>query len=185
MESIFFVCSVAGGSLLVLQFLFSLIGGNTDVDVDADLDLDVEFEADSGDAFVKLLSIKTIVGGITFFGLTGLAAGEFGLSANVSLILAVVAGLTAVYVMAHLMRALHGLQSRGNVDLSNAQGAQGRCYLRIPERGKGTGKITLTVQGRKVECDAVTEGPEIPTGATVQVIGLRSESTLEVASLSN
>ena len=183
MESIFFVCAIAGGSLLILQFVLSLFGG--DAEVDTDLDVELDLEADAGDAFVKMLSVKTVIGGITFFGLSGMAAGQFGLSANVSLIVAIVAGLTAIYVMAHLMRALHNLQSRGNIDLENARGVQGQCYLRIPERGRGKGKVTLTVQGRKLECDAVTEGPEIPTGASIQVVGVRSASTLEVASLSN
>lgn len=179
MESIFLACAIAGGSLLVLQFVLSLFGG------DAEAEFDLDHDLDAGDAFVRMLSIKTVVAGVAFFGLSGLTAGQFELSPTASLLVAITAGLTAIYLMAHLMRALHNLQSRGNVDLANACGTEGRCYLRIPERGRGKGRVTLTVQGRKLECDAVTEGPEIPTGATVHVIGVRSESTLEVASLSH
>ena len=89
------------------------------------------------------------------------------------------AGALALYLVAYLMGALSGLQSKGNLDFKNAVGERGRVYLRVPGSNSGLGKITLALQGRSVECKAVTRGPEIPTGADVRVVSVTAD-TLEV-----
>ncbi|MCA8941667.1 MAG: hypothetical protein KDB80_03830 [Planctomycetes bacterium] len=175
MDSIFLWCAIAGGSLLALQILVSLVGGEIDADAD--------FDAGDGDAFVQVLSIKTLVGAAAFFGLGGLAARQFGVAPTWSLAIASTAGLAAIYTIAWLMNALHRLQADGTVDLSNAAGSEGRCYLRIPADGTGRGRVTLTIQGRSLECHAITRGPAIPTGTPVRVTALRSPDTLEVTRL--
>ena len=53
---------------------------------------------------------------------------------------------------------------------------------RLVERG-GAGKVTLEVQGRYVEVEAVTAGPEIPTGQPIRVVAVPAPDTLEVAVL--
>ncbi len=188
MDSIYLVCAIAGGSLVVLQFVLSLLGGDTDTAFDGDLDGGFDhdgFDGDAGDAFVKLLSIKTVVAGIAFFGVGGYASRQFGLSPMASAGIASGAGLAAVYIMAQIMAALGRLQSRGNVDLQNALGTEAKCYLRIPAKGTGTGRVTVTLQGRQIECKAVSNGGEIPTGAIVRVLSLRNPTTLEVAGITS
>jgi hypothetical protein len=46
--------------------------------------------------------------------------------------------------------------------------------------GGGVGKVTLTLQGRTVEYEAVTAGARIPTGAPVVVVDVVAPGTLEV-----
>ena len=177
MDSIYLVCAIVGGGLLVLQLVLQLFGGDSDVDGEFDTD------APTGDEFVKLLSIKTVVAGLTFFGLSGYASRQFELGPGLSLGIAVVAGLAALYVVAQLMSSLSLLQSRGNLDLANAVGSEAKCYLRIPPRGKGAGRVHVPVQGRMVECRAVSNGVEIPTGAAVRVLSIRGKRTVEVCPL--
>ena len=79
-----------------------------------------------------------------------------------------------------LMRSLARLGSSGTLDLRNAVGAPAAVYLRIPARGQGAGKVTVDVQGRSIQVDALTDGEELPTGARVQVVALVGEDALKV-----
>lgn len=181
MQTLYFYCAVVGGVILVLQTVLLIFAG-TDTDVDAhDLDLDHGDHADGGsDAFMKVLSFKTIVAFLTFFGLTGLACLEAGLDSTWTFVAAAGAGLAALYIVAWLMALLWKLRSEGNEDLRNAIGAEGKVYLRIPGNREGIGKVTLTVQGRRITRKAITSGNEIPTGAMVKVVDLIGDGTLSV-----
>lgn len=187
METVFLVCAVIGGTLLVIQTLMLVIGGgDTDFDDVSDVDisdLDTDMHADevqAHDAFLKILSLKTVVAFLTFFGLSGLAAGRAQFSTTMTLVSSVGAGLVSVYIVAWLMAALARLQSRGNLDLARAPGNTAKVYVLIPAERKGSGKVTLALQGRMVECKAVTDGAEISTGTQVQVLGLVGADTLQV-----
>ena len=194
METVFLVCAVIGGTLLVIQTLMLVIGGvDSDIDdvsdmdmdiADADVsDLDTDMHADAvqaHDAFLKMLSVKTVVAFLTFFGLSGLAAGRAELSLTLTLVSSLGAGLVSVYIVAWLMTALARLQSRGNLNLAKATGSTAKVYVLIPAERKGSGKVTLALQGRMVECKAVTDGAEISTGTQVQVVGLIGADTLQV-----
>ena len=59
-------------------------------------------------------------------------------------------------------------------------GAPATVYLAIPGARGGVGKVTLTLQGRTVEYEAVTAGARIPTGAPVVVVDVVAPGTLEV-----
>ncbi len=197
METAFLVCAVIGGTLLVIQTLMLVFGGvDTDFDdvSDVDLsdidisdvdisDLDTDMHADAvqaHDAFLKMLSVKTVVAFLTFFGLSGLAAGRAEFSTTLTLVSSVGAGLVSVYIVAWLMTVLARLQSRGNLNLAKAPGSTAKVYVLIPAARKGSGKVTLALQGRMVECKAVTDGAEISTGTQVKVVGLIGADTLQV-----
>ena len=209
METVYVICAVAGGTVLVIQFVLLAFGGHIgsgDVDADADVsggDFHHDFGGGSGDAghdaaghdasdqqtdhadaqqaaFLKFLSFKTVVSFLTFFGLGGLACDQAGFGGLPTLLMAVGAGSVALFLVAYLMSALIRLQSKGNVNLSNATGQTGHVYLRVPGQNSGAGKVNVVVQARLVECKAMTSGPEIPTGSEVRVVGVRGTDTLEV-----
>ncbi|MEM7203536.1 MAG: hypothetical protein AAF628_24950 [Planctomycetota bacterium] len=178
MDTLYFVCAAVGGSVLVVQTLLLMLGMGHDVDVDGGVHVhDVH---DAGDGFFKFLSLKTLVAFLTFFGLAGLAAQRAGWGSLPTLATALGAGAVSVLVVGWLMSGFAKLQSRGNVDLTNAVGAEARVYLRIPAESRGVGKVHVEVQGRRVECKARTRGAEIPTGATVTVVAASSQDTVEV-----
>jgi hypothetical protein len=188
MESVFFYCAVVGGTVLVLQTVLIVLGlGHTDTDFAVDHDpgdvLDTSGDhghGHAGDAFFKILSFKTLVAFVTFFGLGGLACLNSGLKTTSSLAAAIAVGLAALWLVAWLMAALAKLQSTGTLDLRNAVGASAKVYLRIPAKHAAPGKVTVLVQGRSIECKATTSGEEIPTGSAVRVVGLIGPDTLEV-----
>src|SRR5437016_912426 len=86
-ETFFLVCAIVGGTLLLCQFLMSLIGFGDHHDACGDHDFhdagghDAHGDhADHGDQaghhtwFVGVLTFRSIVAAITFFGLGGLTA---------------------------------------------------------------------------------------------------------------
>lgn len=187
LPDIYLVCAVVGGTLLVLQTVLMAVGGHHGGDFGHDGDVgggasDAHgAEHDAG--FVKWLSLKTIVACLTFFGLAGLAANQAGAPSALGLGIALLAGTAAIVFVALLMAGLGRLQSKGNLDLQNAVGVTCKVYLRVPPARSGVGKVTLELQGRFVEAEAVTAGAEIPTGAAVRVVAVAGPLTLEVATV--
>ena len=91
---------------------------------------------------------------------------------------ATMAGISALWLVGRLMRGLSALHSQGNLDLQNAIGQTGSVYLRIPASGQG--RVMMNVQGRTVECRAMSRSLEIPTGAAVRVVARTDDDVLVV-----
>ncbi len=200
MSTMYLLCATLGGTILVVQTILLAVGAGADTDADVDVgdlhdgdlghgevshghDLGHGHDHDTAqaaDSFLKLLSFKTLVAFVTFFGLGGLATSRSGWDSLPALVVAVCAGCLALYIVAYLMAAMARLQSKGNIDLRNAVGQTGKVYLRVPAEKSGQGKVTVAVQGRRVECKAVTPGPEIPMGAEVRIVGASASDTVEV-----
>lgn len=175
MSTLFWICALAGGGFILLQALLGLLGlGDHELG-----DGDSHGEAHAGDA-LNLLSVRAISAGLCFFGLTGLAAGEWGFGPVLGVPLAVVAGLAAVLAVAYAMRAMRRMEDDGVLRPERAVGQNATVYLRIPGGPGAPGKIHLVLQGRTVEMKAVSRDP-LPTGAPVVVVDVVSPDTLEVA----
>jgi hypothetical protein len=194
MEKVYFVCAVFGGTLFACQFLMSLAGLGADHDFGGDhLDGgdhlgDAEHGADGHDTdhdsahswFLGVLSFRTIVAALTFFGLTGMAAEARQTHPMNGLIVASLAGVAALYIVAWTMRSLSRLRADGTVHIENAVGLPGIVYLTIPARRAGKGKVTVTLQDRTMEYEALTDWDDIPTGTVVQVVSVLDSETVEV-----
>src|SRR6267378_2783249 len=140
METIFLVCAAVGGTLLLCQFLMSLLG--------------IGHHASSW--FVGVLSFRALVTAITFFGLGGLSALEMSGDPSVSLGVAILCGGGALLLVAWMMRLLMRLKADGTQRIDRAVGNTGTVYLSVPANQEGTGKVTVKVQNRTVEYLAVT-----------------------------
>lgn len=200
MEKVYFVCAVFGGTLFVCQFLMSLAGLGGEHDLggdhldggdhfgDGDSPGDAEHGADGHDTdhesahswFLGVLSFRTIVAGLTFFGLTGLAAEARQAHPMNGLIVASLAGVGALYLVAWTMRSLSRLRADGTAHIENSVGMPAVVYLTIPARRAGKGKVTVTLQDRTMEYEALTDWDDIPTGTVVQVVSVLDSDTVEV-----
>lgn len=133
---------------------------------------------------LKSLHIFTFQGFIAFFaisGWTGLLFLRVGIHVAFAIVLAFLCGVLAMTALALLLRAFMNLQSDGTVQLRNALGAQGEVYLRIPAAGQGKGKVSILIQERYCEFDAVTyEKTQLPTGSVVRVVDIVSNEILVV-----
>lgn len=174
LHDFFMVLALLGGSLFLVQLLLSMLGAG-----DADIDVHSTGHTSADTAF-KLLSLQGLTAFFGMFGLTGLAMSmESGFSAPVSLLGALIGGSLTTFVIARIFRAAARLQSSGTLDLQNAVGHEAVVYLGIAPQKPG--KVTLTVQGRLIEAEAVSERESFATGSTVKVVRVLPEGTLIVA----
>jgi hypothetical protein len=173
--TLFWVCALAGGGFILLQAILGLLGlGAHELDLDHH-----DGEVHAGDA-LNLLSVRAVAAGLCFFGLTGLAAGEWGFGSLLALPIGLAAGVAAALVVALAMRGMRRMETDGVVRVERAVGQPGTVYLSIPGGPAAPGKIHLVLQGRTVEMKAVSRDP-LPTGAPVVVVDVVSPDTLEVA----
>jgi hypothetical protein len=127
-----------------------------------------------------VLSFRTIVAALAFFGLAGMAADAAGAPTETVLLVAVGAGAAAMFGVYGMMRGLYALRAEGTARIGRALGTPATVYLRIPAKRSGVGKIQLNLQNRTMEYEAVTTGDEIPSGAKVTVVNIVSPDTVEV-----
>jgi hypothetical protein len=175
MERLFLACAFAGGAILALQLVLGLLG--LDHHDAAGAELGHDGHAFGADAALNLLSVRALLAGVTFFGLAGLALAER--AAWLSLPGAALAGAAAAVAVAALMRSMLRAESDGVVRLEGAVGRTGSVYLSIPAGGDVPGKVHLHLQGRLVECQAVSR-EALSTGTSVLVIDVAGPGTVEV-----
>jgi hypothetical protein len=196
METVFLACAIGGGTILLCQFVMTLLGvGHHDFgdhhggighaighhDSGHDHDHGDSNEHDSS-WFVGILSFRTIVAALTFFGI----AGKFGMASQydpkITWTLALIAGGSAMFLVAWMMRGLYRLRSEGTARIERAVGSVGTVYLTVPPNKAGAGKVTMRVQQRTMEYLAVTSQPnEIPTGTEVVAVSVVGPRTVEVS----
>ena len=182
MYPVYLFCAAIGGTLLVVQLVFSLFGLAHDADGDLGGTVgDHDPGMPSASWFVGMLSLRALVGAVTFFGLGGMAGTAAGYDSTTSFLIAVACGVAALYLVAALMGWLSSLQSEGTVRIERAVGATGTVYLPVPRGHSGQGKVTLTLQNRTVEYAAVTPHAQpLPVGSPVVVTAVVGPDTVEV-----
>ncbi len=161
--------------ILVVQTVLLMFGigdgeaDGADVDVDPD-GFDVG-EAASGDDGLTLFTVRGIVAMFCVAGWSGIVFVDLGLGGALSIFLAVICGIAALFGIAYLMKAVLKLQSNGNIQIGLALGKVGEVYIPIPPKGEGRGKINITLQDRFLEVDAISGSDEgFKTGDTVRVV---------------
>ena len=190
MTTLFLACAVVGGTLFVCQFLLSALGfaghgdaGGHDAHFDHGGGHSDGAHGDHGHGsawFFSVLTFRSVVSALTFFGLVGLATSSAHWSRPASLGAATLAGVAALLLVASLMRGLVNLRDEGTVRIENAVGQTGTVYLTVPGKKGGVGKVTLELQNRSAEYLAVTFQDALPTGSKVVVVDIVGPETLEV-----
>lgn len=174
LEQVLFWLGIVSTVFLVVQLLmmsFSAFGGDIDIDGDGDIDVDM-------DTGLSLFTVKSIT---AFFAVGSWA----GLLTSVlvpdgfewaAVIVAVVAGLVALFAVAFILRAMLKLQCNGAVDNLRLVGKHATVYVSVPPARTGRGKITLEAQGRFMELDALTEeGQRIGVDEPVIIVSAENE----------
>lgn len=192
-----FACfAIPSTVVLFLQTLLMLIGiggaslggedgdgadsADGDADCGADLESDVESEAEL-DGGLRLFSIRGMLSFLTVTGWVGVLGVEMEWTLPITILVAVVSGLAAMFMIALLFRLVFSLQADGTEDIRHALGVSGSVYLRIPPMRKGCGKVSLLLDGRLVEKDAVTDEAEtLNYGEQIVVIGISGGTELIV-----
>ena len=130
----------------------------------------------------KLLSVQAMTGFLMGFGWGGFAAlkgSHFPMLGAIGI--GVLCGLGMMWVLAMVLRAMHELESSGNIDLSDVVGHEAVVDVTVPAQRKGRGRINVVVDQRQRSYPAVTEGMELGRAARVRVVGMDGDNTLMVA----
>jgi len=180
MDTFYLSCAALGGTILLLQVVAGLFGIGGDHDTDHDSGGGGHDTDHGGNWLFGALSVRTAAAALTFFGLGGLTALYYGASEPATFGVAAGAAAAAFYAVAFLMHSLAKLKHDGTVRIDRAVGRTGSVYLRVPASRAGAGKVHLSVQNRTVEFQAVTAGPELPTGVPVRVVAVVNSDTVEV-----
>lgn len=129
----------------------------------------------------SFISFRSVVAGLAFFGLGGIAGIQSGLSRQWTVAVALLAAATAMYVVTMIMKGFARLAHDGTVRIQNAVGKQATVYIPIPGGNAGAGKVQMKVQNRLVEYAAVTSEPEkLSTGTQVEIVQVAGTGVLEV-----
>lgn len=194
---LFLICALVGGTIFIVQFVLAVAGsGLDDLDLAHDMPHDIPHDLphdmpqdvaghvdhvhDSSWLF-GVISFRTVVAALMFFGLAGLASLSAEINALLSLIVACAAGAGAMYGVHFVMQSLYRLRHDGTAQIHRTLGERGTVYVPIPASRGGLGKIQIRTQGRIMEYAAQTGSPQrLKTGLTVVVTSIVSPMTVEV-----
>ena len=183
---IFAIIAIPSTLVLIVQTILLFFGiGDGDADVDIDTDISEDFTGSDGDG-LAVFSIRGITAMLAVTGWSGLAMYQAGWSLWLVILLSVIFGIIALVGIAYMMKAIMKLQDEGNIDLGSAVGKSGKVYIPIPGNMSGSGKITLTLQERFIETEAVTTSQRtLKTGETVRIVATDEVGTLVVEPVIN
>jgi len=182
-EQISFSIALAASGIIVIFLVLMLLGiEGSDFD-GGDFGTGIDFINDeplSGISGLRLLSLRSI---LVFFAIAGwLGLIFYNLIGPIfTLLIGAMGGSLAAYLQALAFKASLKLESTGNIDYHNAIGKDATVYIRIPKNHQGKGKITLVIQQRYVEIDAVTdEHEDILPKSAVEILSLIDAVTVKV-----
>ena len=183
LEKVYWIIAIPSTTLLIIQLILVLIGGDTDADLDADIDSDIDSDVD-GDTGFTIFSFKSLLGFVTIFAWAGLACLEAGIGVFITLIISAVAGFVMMLLISYLLYYLTKMHQSGTMVMDNAIMQNGEVYLKIPAEREGMGKVQLKVQGSIRTLDALTDDDEaIPTGSLIQVLEIINNQYLLVTKI--
>ena len=171
LEIAYFIIACIGTVALLIQIVMMLIGAGGEADADFDTDTDGDGSLDTHtDTGVSLFTVKGLTAFFAIGGWTGMLMLSYNVGVAVTVPVSVVAGLAAYFIVWALIRLVLKLQEDGTLNYASAIGQTATVYVSIPASRTGRGKITLVLQGRYTELDAVTDEKErIPVDCAVEI----------------
>ena len=174
--------------IFVIQTVMTFLGADAD---GTDFDMDVDTSMDGSDLSnieggSNLYTFRNLVNFFLGFGWSAILLQPSVKSTALLILVSVLVGVALVVAVMYLFKWLSSMQQSGNINVyKSAIGCQGKCYLRIPAERGGEGKVQITIQGAVREYNAVTDGDEIKTGASVKVLEAVDANTLLVEELNS
>lgn len=171
LEIAYFIIACIGTVALLIQIIMMLIGAGGEADADFDTDTDGDGSLDTHtDTGVSLFTVKGLTAFFAIGGWTGMLMLSYNVGVAITVPVSVVAGLAAYFIVWALIRLVLKLQEDGTLNYASAIGQTATVYVSIPASRTGRGKITLVLQGRYTELDAVTDETErIPVDCAVEI----------------
>ena len=168
LEMIFAASALVGGVLFLLWFALMMIGGVA-ADIFEGL-LGMEGVGDLGaDASFKALTFQGLMAFLMFFGLAGLYTMKATDTSTIAIGVGGAAGFASMWGTGKLFQLFITLQSDGTVEISEAVGANGTVYLRIPHDGAGQVQVNFGGSLRTMIAKSHDDA-EIGNGEFIEVV---------------
>ncbi|MBR5256378.1 MAG: NfeD family protein [Bacteroidales bacterium] len=179
--------TLAATLVFIIQTVMTFLGADADSNFDVDVDTSMDgTDLSNIEGGSNLYTFRNFVNFFLGFGWTAILLQPSVKSTGLLVVIAVLVGIALVVAVMYLFKWLSTMQQSGNINVYKAAvGCQGTCYLRIPAERSGEGKVQITIQGAVREYNAVTDGDEIKTGASVKVIEAIDANTLLVEGLNS
>ena len=195
LQQIFALLAIPATLILLLQTLMLIFGMGHHGDGGGDAhegDFNVDHHDGDGhaqgghahqsghhDSGLRIFTVRAFVAFFTIFGWLGLVLTDGGLHNAAAIVISFLAGLAAMVGMAYFFKFALSLQSSGNIDIRNSLGKTATVYMPIPPKRTGKGKVTVVVQGRFTEVDAVTDSEAaLKTGLEVVGVSITNQNVL-------
>ncbi len=173
LELIFAASALVGGVLFLLWFALMMIGGVA-ADVFEGL-LGLEGVGDLGaDASFKALTFQGLMAFLMFFGLAGLYTMKATDTSTIAIGVGGAAGFASMWGTGKLFQLFITLQSDGTVEISEAVGANGTVYLRIPHDGAGQVQVNFGGSLRTMNAKSHDDA-EIGNGEFIEVVDIMGD----------
>jgi len=182
--------------IMLMQLVLMLIGIGFSSDTDGDLD-DCETDTNnettpheagsSGNtSIMKVFTIRGIVAFFALGGWAGLAALAAGIHPFWAIHISLFVGVCALLLSAIIIRLALRMQTSGNLNLKNAISQTADVYIRIPSERADKGKVTMLLQERFVELDAITDHTsDLIPDSKVEVVAVENGDCLVVSPLTD
>ena len=178
--------------VMLLQLVLMIIGVGFGSEADGDIDdgaIDPSAEASPPESNVyksagtfKIFTMRGIVAFFALGGWAGLAALTAGLHPFWAIQISLFVGVCALLLAAIVIRLALRMQTSGNININNAIAQTADVYIRIPSKRTERGKVTMLLQERFVELDAVTDNDtDLMPNSKVEVIAVTQEDCLVVS----
>lgn len=212
LEQVLYIIAIPSTLILIIQTVLLLFGLGHDGDADLDHDLDHDFDANLGhdapldvhdggacdvdhdfehdvhdgpavehDPGLRLFTLRGIVAFLAIFAWVAIALLDLHVTIFIAFPVALLAGFAAMSLVAVVILFSLRMQQSGNLELNNAIGKIAEVYVPMEKEGKG--KVTLVVQERFMELDAVCMEEDLKTGQQVRVVGVTPANVLVVTPL--
>jgi len=165
-QFLYWSLAIFGTVFFLVMIVMTFVGIGTLHDSDVSPDGTIADHADSGYGDFKLISVRSVLAFITFFGWGGVIWGRLGV---LGFLIALFCGSVMMSASAAIIFFILRLQHSGNVASEDFIGKTGSVYLGIPGGRAQPGKATITVAGYTHEIPVVADEP-IPTGTPVSVV---------------
>ena len=166
--------AIGATAIAVIQLILSLIGMDSDADFDVDGDTDLDFDGDHDGFLVGYLSVRNAVAFLAMFGWNALYCIDAGVGDPWAFLLSVGAGLVTTLLLQGMYYMFGKLVVDSTARSESAIGLIAEVYIPIPERGKGSGRVFVTLNNSRRELTAISSGPAFARSARVRVIALEN-----------
>lgn len=174
----FTIPALLGSAAFTLQLVLSFLGVAGE---GLDADLDLPDHHDGTESTFKILSFQAFTAFAMGFGwaaLAGFRTFEWGVIGSIAL--GVAGGVFMCWLLAIMLKAVHDMQSSGNVPIARCVGHEADVDILVPARREGRGQIRIIIDQAMKHFPAVTEGEELKPGTRVRVTASGQDNAVTV-----